>query len=56
MLIEKKLCQCCNKFDNKFLYDFNDPGTVAYFSCYNEDCVFKNVDEQLKHFQVDQNN
>ena len=46
MLIERFFfCSCCNKFDNKSLYNFNAPGTVTYFSCYNAKCVFKNADE-----------
>ena len=57
MLIERNcFFPCCNKFDNNLLYNFDASVTVAYFTCYNYEGVFKNVDEQLNHFQVSQNN
>ena len=56
LLIESHFfCPCCNKFDNYFLYNFDAPTTVAYFTCYNEKAVFKDATEQLKHFEVNGN-
>ena len=33
-------CPCCDKFDNNFLYNFDAPVTVAYFTCYNESVIY----------------
>ena len=56
MLIERhSFCQCCNKFDNNFLYNFGAPATVAYFTCYNDPGVFQDATKQLKHFEVNGN-
>ena len=56
MLIERHFfCPCCNKFDYNFLYNFGAPTTVAYFTCYNDKVVFKDANEQFKHFEVNRN-